>query len=385
MKLELHLLSAFLLTSLLLVSCGKKDNNDSDTSSVSNQTETTKQMLEPTPLSPVTQTGPLAAQWDGGQITITQVDNILGPRKEKILAGTNQKNPIPALAEERRGIINIWIENSLLIQEAYSRNLSLTPAEKDMLLRKFKGKYDTEEEYQKDLQQAGQTEENLLKTLSGIELGSKCIQEETDNIKKSITPESTRAYYQDKLKDFFTSPTQCKVNQVDIWAGDKRTLEEAETFARELYKQVKEGMGDAVKSATDPLTAKRRVIQNCAYEHSDSGDGQYNYGYVTVYPETEEYKESYAPEYLEATLKCKVGELSEVVRTKNGYGFFLMMEQTLSKALPFDAVEQMIPNMIIKMKMDEWRESLKKKYHVIFFDDNLLDCAPVPQATLTVP
>ena len=375
----------FMVLSQLMFSCGNNETTDSSQSPTPVPTELV-QSAQPAIASTALPVEPLAARWNGGKISLAQVDRILGPRKERILAAAKEIDPASALAKERRTILDVWVENAILIQEANARKLTLSPAVQDRLLREMKGKYNTEADYKNDLSKAGQSEEGLLKTLKSIELGRLCIDNETRKIKKSLTHKSIRKFYEKNRESYFTSPSFSQVNQVDIWAGEKRTRKEAETRARQLQQEVKDGMAAAkVNATTDILKARRRVIQDCAFKHSDSGDGSYNYGFVSVY-HSDRFKEYYSQEFLDAVLNHQVGELSNVVETKNGYGFFFVMNKVKGKVQSFESesIKKMIPNMMIRFKMDEWREALKEKYHLKIFEDNLLAPGDVSKATSAI-
>ncbi|HOJ59458.1 MAG TPA: peptidylprolyl isomerase [bacterium] len=315
------------------------------------------------PVTPVPSADPVAVEWDGGRITLSQIDNILGPRMAQIIeyaSGTARLEEI--LAAERRKTLDVLLENYLLIQEANARHLSVTPARQDELVRGFRGRYETAEEYENALRQAGQSEAGLTQILSNIELGRLCIEDEQKKIKESITPEAMREFYDQHTEEYCTQPGYSKVNWVVIQAGEKRTLEEAESVARRLHAEVKEKLAGLIGD----VTAQRKVLQEYAKEYSDDFSGKYNYGYLFLYHK-DPWWSQYTQAFRDQVMKCEVGDLSEVVPVlENRFGFFLVFEKALSVVQPFESepIQSILPNLMLKLRMDDWRENLKKKYNV---------------------
>lgn len=329
--------------------------------------------------TPAASADPLAAEWDGGRISLSQIDNILAPRMAQIVeyaSGTARLEEI--VASERRKTLDVLLENYLLIQEAFSRKLSVTPAKKDELLRGFRGKYETGEQYQNALRQAGQTEAGLVQILSNIELSRLCIEDEQKKIQRGITPEVMREFYDQHTEEYCTQPGTSKVNWVVIQAGEKRTLEEAESLARKLHGEVRQKIAGLVGD----VTAQRKVLQEYAKNYSDDFSGKYNYGYLFLYHK-DPWWSQYSQAFRDQVVKCGVGDLSEVVPVlENSFGFFLVFEKTPSVVQPFESepIQSILPNLMLKLKMDDWRESLKKKYHVKLYEETLKRPRTVPLA-----
>ena len=361
MKVKLFLLAAGVI--VWAAACGEKPAPEKESVS----TPAAAVRLDATP---VTSGDPLVAEWDGGKIYLSQIDNILAPRMAQIVeyaSGTPRLEEI--VASERRKTLDVLLENYLLIQEAFARQLSVTPAKKDELLRGFRGKYETEEQYSNALREAGQTEAGLVQILSNIELSRLCIEDEQKKIQQGITPEVMRAFYDQHTEEYCTQPGTSKVNWVVIQAGEKRTLEEAESLARKLHGEVKEKTAGLVGD----VTAQRKVLQEYAKNYSDDFSGKYNYGYLFLYHK-DPWWSQYSQAFRDQVVKCGVGDLSEVVPVlDNSFGFFLVFDKTPSVVQPFESepIQSILPNLMLKLKMDEWRDSLKEKYHVKLHEESL--------------
>ena len=148
----------------------------------------------------------------------------------------------------------------------------------------------------------------------------------------------------------------------------KRSLKDAEVLAQKLHQDVKEKI-----ETKDTFKEKRKVIQDCAFQHSDATEAKYNWGYIVIYHDREKAPKSYTREFLEAAKTTPVGELSDVIRTKHGYGFFLVKNQFSSNTHSFDSdtIQKMLPNMIREEEMKKWHDELKEKFQFKGYYDRL--------------
>ena len=250
------------------------------------------------------------AEWKGGKLYLSQIDRLAGSWTQP-----NQAVPKDATSQaeyryqERKRIVETLVANYLLLLEARARHLQLNDADVERLLSQAKGQFQSEEEYHR-----------------------------------------------------------VHLNQVDIHAGEKRTLEDARALADKLYAEVN------IKMATETdLEAKRNVMREYARTYSDSWEGQYNGGYMTPYLDIPSATEAFSVEFLDAAKRTAPGELSPVIRTREGFGFFLVKEQYPSVVHPFesDVIQNMLPNMMMKDLLETWREQLKKQYELKMYDDRM--------------
>lgn len=364
-------LSFLCMTALGIWGCGSSEAPQSASPTAANQSQAAAPQTAPAESAG----GVVAAEWDGGgKVYLSDIDNIVRPAQ--LMAMYNPPEGVSwvdVIAQKRKSSIEMLVDNYLLIAEAKDRGLEMTPAEKEQALNEFKSQFETEEDYQKNLASAGQSEDQIIEVLANIGLGKKCMEDERKRIEDSITEETMKEYYDNHI-DMFTPPARSSVNRVVIEQNDKRSLQEAKDLADSLYAQVKE----QIASATD-FAGKRKVLQQFAYKYSDTPDGSYNYGYCIIY-HTQGMETAYGKEFLEEVLKTPVEELSSVVPTLNGYGFFLVKDKTPSTIQPYDSktVQTMLPQMMKKEKLEQWRNELHEKYHVRILEDNLRLNVPEP-------
>ncbi len=322
-----------------------------------------------------------AAEWSGGTIYLSDIDNIVRP--EQMMATYRLQEDVrweDVIAQKRESMVNMLLDNYLLIEEANTRGLSLSDADKEALLREFKGQFETEAEYQKHIAEAQQTEEQLVRILSNIQLGRLCMEDQKRSVRESLTPEVLQEYYKTQI-DKFTPPARSEVNRVVIEAKDGQALEQAKEKALDLHAQVQ-----ALIAAATDFAGKRKVIQQYAYQYSDTPDGSYNYGYCIIY-HTEGIEKAYGEEFVAEVLQTPEGELSPVVPAVNGYGFFLVKVKQSAGVQPFEApqVQAILPQMLMQEKLEAWRESLRQKYQVKIKKDVLREQLPDPANVTPAP
>lgn len=368
--------------SIGLISCGggsEPEPVETPSAGISSATPEARPMLDSKPAG---DDDPVVAEWDGGTIYLSQLDQLAGPWSSGEMGNVQDPGTLERMRyAERRRILDTLVGNYLLLMEARKRGLTLTEAEMADLPRKIKANFRTAEEYQAYLEKANQTEEDLIEVLYNIELGKKCVEVKRQEIQSSLNGEKMRGYYDSHLA-MFTPSHRTHLNRVVIHAGDKRTAEEARALAERLRAEA----AAEIESATD-LEGKRNVMRRMARARSDGWDGQYNGGYLTLYLDIPSSKDAYSPEFIETARKLEPGVLSPVVPTKEGYGFFLVKEQFPSYTHPFDseAIQNMLPNMILKEEMEAWRESLKDEYGLKLYYERLGETPDSAAGTGTPP
>ncbi len=371
MKRAIRLGNLFLIV-VLGMSCGGPSTPPPDTEKPSStQVVSVAPTIAATPEVPSRESKELlAAEWMGGKILVSQVDHILGSRLAQIVEGvTGEVRLKEILLKERKLVLDTLIDNYLLIQEAHNRNLQLSDVQKEQILKQVRSKFDTKEQYEESLQKAGQSEEDLLRVMTNIELGKQCVEEEKARLSEQITPQSLREYYDLHISDRFTPPARSDINWVMIKQTEKRTLEEAKNLATRLHEEVQ-----AKLQGLDKLDERRKVIQDYASQYSDHVTGKYNYGFINLYHGVPGW-DKFDPEFRKSleTL-TKPGEFSPVLKIDGqSYGFYLVYNFNPSRVSLFESksVQDMLPNMVLFEKMEEWRNNLKKNFGLILYEENL--------------
>jgi len=316
----------------------------------------------------------LIAEWNTGKIYLSQLEKIVAPERERLRQLTQDESLIEkALMKKRGENLIILINNYLLLLEAQDRKITVSDAEKEQLLRDFKSRFQSQEEYEKQLKQSGQTEEALLRILITTQIGRKCMEVKSKEIREAMIDKELRKFYDDHIK-LFTSVARSDINRIEIRWGEKRTEEEAKALAGKIYGEV--------RSKIDGLSTfeeKLKVMQEYADKYSDTSDAKYNWGYVLIYHDKNAAK-VFSQELLDEITRTPVHQLSQLVKTNMGYAFFVVRDKYESQQHDYNhpAIQNMLPNMYMSVKMEEWRESLKKKFGFRLIEENLKGVTPLP-------
>lgn len=367
----------FIIAALFVISCGKKSEDQSAEPTPKTVTSTKK--LDSKPAF----TGDkVVATWDNGKIYLSQIDKLLYNRFSVVqrldaLSGLTKDH----LAAERRAILDKLIDNYMMMLESDKEGIALSASDKELLIKQLRGMFNSEEEYQQNLKESGQSESEYINVLGSMKRIELCLRQKEQELRDAITPDDLRKYYDENLSKF-TPPHRTQFNEVVIRANKGRSLEQAKQLAEKLHAEVKTKM-----DAASDLKEKRKAIQDCAYNYSDGENGKYNYGYTILYLDAQA-QAIYDKTFLDALKSQPVSTLSDVVRNKNEYVFFWVTEQLPSVSQKFESpsVQKTIPNLIVEKEMKEWKTSLRDAYHCRILDENLSNsayCGPVIDASAT--
>lgn len=175
-----------------------------------------------------------------------------------------------------------------------------------------------------------------------------------DNI--TISDKEVEEYYKTHLQEF-TRPEQVRARHILVKVNPKGKPEEWEKAlirVQELKRELDKGADFATlaKKNSDDSRTKTR--------------GGY-LGYIT--------KGKFAPEFSEAAFSLKVGEISEPVKTSQGYHLIKVEDKRPEKIRPLNEVKEYIKSKLREKKeraeVKKTIESLKKEYKVILNTDLL--------------
>lgn len=362
-----------LVAALFVVSCGKPPETSPETPSPD---PALGKGLDSQPAFPG---DPLVVLWHNGKLYLSQIDKILYDRfrvvqRLDVLPTLTKEN----LAAERKAILEKLVDNYMLMLESERSGVTLSPQDEEALRKQLRGMFSSEEEYQQNIQNSGQSEEEYVRILGSMKRIEVFLRQKQEGIREAITPEDIRAYYDQNI-GLFSPPHRTQYNEVVVSFGENRTEEEAKTSAQKMRDEV----NTKINEASD-MQDKRKVIQDCAYANSDGENAKYNYGYTTMYHDTEA-QAYHDKDFLDVLKAQPVGTLSNVVKNKDRYVFFWVMDQMPSNAQAFDspAVQKTVPNLIVEQEMKSWQASLRTVYGCQIFDEPLRThpyCGPVAEA-----
>ncbi len=247
-----------------------------------------------------------------------------------------------AIADITPDLIVDTIDELLMTQRGRELGQKLTDEEFDKVVANIRkeNKLETDEAFQAALKQEGLSMADLRKSLERQMLISRVTQREVMD-KVSITEEEARKYHSEHAKQF-TTPGTITIREilVKVAATDKG---------------VNVAEDEAAKQKAED--ARKRLLAGEAFEQvaaevSDS-PSKANGGLVGPLN-----KQELTPAFLKLLEGLKVGDVTEVVRSQNGYQIVKLEAQTAEEVLPAEKVRDKIADALYEQK----RQVETKKY-----------------------
>lgn len=246
------------------------------------------------------------ASVNGAKITTSEIDYYLRP----ILQNMQSQGMDPTAKEQqatvnkyRSDIINMLIEQRLFELYAKENKITLTDEEiqkkVDEELAKLKAQYPNEEEFNKiiaqsELKTVDKLKEEIAKSAKIELLEEKVLKPIYDKIK--VTEEDART--------FFYSPAQIAAQRILI----KVDFENAKP--EDIKKKE-----DEIKALKDRIYKNEISFDKAVEQYSEDEATKPNKGNITLYEDAIPDE----PELFEEAKKLKVGEISNIIKTKFGY------------------------------------------------------------------
>lgn len=276
------------------------------------------------------------AEVDGKPIYREQVERYYGGRM-----GQTTDAPSPAQALSLKlNILNELINNQILVVHASHAQIAVSEGEVDRKLGQLQSPYG-KEEFQKRLSEQGLRIEDLREQVRESLTIEKLINKEITS-RLTVTDGEITEYYERNKKNFNVPERQYRLAQIEVTPqpdpelrnlrkDDARSMVEAERKIRALYARVRQGEEFGVVAqeySEDPKTA--------------SGGG--DMGFVSA-----SRIESH-PVLKRAIGSLKVGEVSGIVRTEEGFHVFKLLgreepgQHSISEPQVQSAIRQTLEN-----------------------------------------
>lgn len=270
--------------------------------------------------------------------------------KEQLKQEAQQQDPANAdklYSEKERDILRGLIDQQLLLEKA--KDLGIT-ADTDLIKRLDEIRKQMNLSSMDDLEKAAQAQgvsfEDFKQNLRNQIITQKVISEEVGS-KIQVTKEEEQAYYSDH-KDELAQPEQIRLSEILVStekpaaanektggadkpaADDAQQLAAAEAKAKDLLAQIQKGakFEDVAKKNSDDPSA------------TQGGDlGYFKRG-------------SLAKELEDKTFAMKPGDVSEIIRTRQGFVLLKVTEHTQAGLQPLKDVEPKVQEGIYMQKLD---------------------------------
>ncbi len=248
------------------------------------------------------------------------------------------------LSEIRQKMLNSLIEQELLSQETRARGIKIDPADVDKEFERFKGQFESENEYSQKMKEINYTEETLRAQIEkGLAIRKLIDQQVVSGI--SVSEGKIKSYY-DSHPDEFKLPEQVRASHILIKVdpkADEKTKAEARKKIEDIQTKIKNGE-DFAKLATEN--------SDCPSSAKGGDLGFFSRGQM-VKP------------FEEVAFSLKPGEVSDIVETQFGYHLIKLVEKKPAGTRSFDEAKESLQNKLkqedINKAVESYIESLKQK------------------------
>jgi len=276
-------------------------------------------------------------------------------------AGENELKK--AIAEITPLLLVDAVDEMLLVQRGHELGQSMTEEQFKGILENLKkdNSLTTEEQFQAALKQEGMTMADLRKMFERQTLISRVEQQEVMS-KINVTEDESRQYFEAHPDEFKTQPG-ITLREILIAVPDEKG-------------GVNVGKDEEAKAKADALRAralKGEAFEKLAAESSDAGS-KANGGLIGPIS-----RDELNPDFQKLIDPLRPGQITAVVRSRQGYQFFKLESRTESDRLTFEQARQQIAERIASEKRTgelqkyltklrdqaiiEWKnEELKKAY-----------------------
>ncbi len=252
----------------------------------------------------------------------------------------------------RLNILQGLIEREIMLQQAEKQGLTATDAEVINQFTVMKSPY-TEEEFQKKLQQTGLTVEQIKDQIRREESVKKLMNKEVSS-KISITDAEIKKFYEDNRASFNVPETRFQLAQILVTPdpnGQVRNLKSDKARNEVEARNKIEMLAGRLKNGED--------FAQLAQSYSEDANTAQNGGELGYIPISALDKSD--PLLKSAILEMQPGQVSKVVRSKDGYHILrvLSKEPGGQRQLSDPAVQQSIRSTLLGRK----EQLLKAAYY----------------------
>lgn len=275
--------------------------------------------------------GDAAAVVNGTVIPMANIDKEM-ENFQKQLAHMGQSIDDAKLLDMKKNILGRMIDTEILYQESQKKGFTVDDEEANQEMQKIKERFPSEEEFDKQMELSGRTEESLLNDIKRGKAIEKLIDKEVgENI---VVSEKDAKEYYDSNPNFFTQPEQVRASHILIKvAPDADEAEKAKAKLRieEIKQKLDDGadFAELAKEFSEGPSAPR------------GGDlGKFSRGRMV-------------PSFEEAAFALDVGQVSDVVETQFGYHLIKVVEKEEASTTPFEDIKDKIQEFLKMQKMNE--------------------------------
>lgn len=274
-------------------------------------------------------------------ILLSELKNALAPLRKQYEAVYEGEELDKRLAQAKKDILDKLIETKILLQEARSRSIEVSPREVKSMLENVKKSFSSEDKFQEALAEQGLTLEEFSKRLED-QLRIKRFVDQEVKMNISISVEEMRDYYEANKSEFFHE-AQYRIKHILIKDSPGK---EADAKAQEVLAKIKGGEDFSI-------VAKE-------YSEDPNAPSGGDLGFLE--------RDKFIPEIRKVVEQLKVGEVSDIIKTRLGYQIIKLEAIKEAETKDFDEVKQEIRQKLFQKKFvekyQEWLAELKKNSYI---------------------
>lgn len=243
--------------------------------------------------------------------------------------------------EERKSLLENLIENRLLKEESYARNLEVTDEILNQQLNSFYQQYGGEEQFKTLLAQQNMKIEDIIENMKSDLQGQLTAKDELDK-KLNVTDDEINSFYETN-KETIKTEESFRASHILFKNEDDNAKENAEKVLAEA------------KAADGDFAALAAEHSSCP---SKANGGDLNYFG----------RGQMVPEFENAVVDMDVDEVSDLVETQFGYHIIKKTDHKEGKMLSFDEAKGQIKEILSRENsqviIKNLITSLKEKYDI---------------------
>lgn len=290
----------------------------------------------------------VVATVNGAKLTeaeLYQEINIIMPMNQDFHGKTSEEKMNKIKADAMKNLVDL----ELRAQDAEAKGIKIPAADFDVEYNKMVAKFKTKKALKTAYQDSGFTDKSFKRMIERKLLADKIRLAEVDGA-VTVSPEKVKNHYTANVAKY-SKPEEFRASHIMVKVDPSLSSEEKlalKTKAENLLKRIKAG----------------EKFEEIAINESDDlskikgGDLGYFHAGQTQ------------PEFDEALLKLKVGEISDVVETLYGFHIIRLAERRAPRVIPFDEIQDRIKKDLVnaekKQLLENWMDRLYKKAKISY-------------------
>jgi len=255
-----------------------------------------------------------------------RIEPFLGQINENI---KDEKEREKAIKKVKKDVLDSLIEEKVLLSEANKEKIKVTSSEIDQGIAELRGRFETEEDFQKELKKQNLTLDDLKRRVRDQLKVIKLIDMKVKSKVEIPSEEALKKFYQEN-EDKMVVGEQVRVKQIFF----------------EFKKGVgKAGLKEKARKVLSLCKKHPEKFEEYAQKYSDAPENVGDTGYFG--------RGEKIPEFEEPCFKLKVGEISDIIETPIGYHIVKCIGKKAPEKKNFEESREYIKNYLMTLNMED--------------------------------